>query len=528
MNASLALGLARSSPHGFTFTAKLLGLLAAVSFADQLFYGAAAAGSTTGLFAITLILLVPALRPELRSHPGALVAIGVAAWFAGVMLHAPGMLAAILCWLALSLAVLLPRAAQFGNGAAWLLRLIVHTAAAPFRPLVDYNRARRARRRSPSALDVTWVATTLFLPAIGTGLFLLLFTAANPVFGELTSRIDPFAALGHFSPIRLLLWLFITALVWRLLSPRLSRLGAAMDGSNIGLPGTSIASVTISLFAFNALFLVQNGLDIAFLWSGAALPDGMSYAEYAHRGAYPLIGTALLAGAFVLLTTRSGSPMAHSPLIRLLVTLWIAQNLFLVASTMLRTLAYVDAYSLTELRVQALVWMGLVASGLVLICLRLWLARSSIWLINANLLAVLLVLGASAWIDYDRLAAGWNVRHAREVGGRGTSLDLCHLGRMGDSALLPLIELEARPIPPALRDRVRWVRSNAYRDLAGRQSSWQSWTWRGARRLSAARERIAGAGLPTYAPFGRQCDGTPFRMVEVAPAAPALTVEVPR
>jgi hypothetical protein len=528
MNASLALGPARSSPYRFTFTAKLLGLLATVSFADQLFYGAAAPGSTVGLFAITLILLVPALRPELRSHPGALVAIAVAAWFAGVMLHAPSLLAAILCWLALSLAVLLPRAARFGNGAAWLLRLAVHTAAAPFRPLVDYNRARRARRRRPSGFDLTSFATTLFLPAVGTGLFLLLFTAANPVFGELTSRIDPFAALGLLSPVRLVFWLFIIFVVWRLLSPRLPRLAPATDGSGIGLPGASVASVTVSLLAFNALFLVQNGLDIVFLWSGAALPDGMSYAEYAHRGAYPLIGTALLAGAFVLLTTRSGSPMAQSSLIRRLVTLWIAQNLFLVASTMLRTLAYIDAYSLTELRIQALVWMGLVAAGLVLICLRLWLARSGSWLINANLLAVLLVLGASVWIDYGRIAAGWNVRHAREVGGRGTWLDLCHLGRMGDSALLPLVELEARPISPELRDRVRWVRSNAYRDLAARQSSWQSWTWRGARRLSAARARMEAAGLPTYAPFQRYCDGAPIPRVQVAPAAPALTVEVRR
>ena len=34
--------------------------------------------------------------------------------------------------------------------------------------------------------------------------------------------------------------------------------------------------------------------------------------------------------------------------------LWIAQNLLLVASTMLRTLDYVEAYSLTELRIAAL------------------------------------------------------------------------------------------------------------------------------------------------------------------------------
>jgi hypothetical protein len=366
------------------------------------------------------------------------------------------------------------------------------------------------------------------LPVVGTTLFLLLFTIANPLIGELVARLDPLTAAGALSPVRLIFWMFAGALIWRLLSPRLPRFTLALDDRGLGLPGAGLASVRLSLLAFNALFLLQNGLDLAFLWSGAALPDGMTYARYAHRGAYPLIATALLAGAFVLLTTRSGSPMARDPLIRQLVTLWIAQNLFLVASTMLRTLAYIDAYSLTELRIQALVWMGLVAAGLALICVRLWLGRSSTWLVNANLLAVLLVLGASVWIDYDRIAAGWNVRHAREVGGRGTALDLCHLSRMGDSALLPLIELEARPIPLALRDRVRWVRSRAYRNLAAEQASWQSWTWRGARRLEAARDRIEAQRLPTYAAFARQCDGTTFQTVQVAPALPALTAPVPR
>ena len=48
-------------------------------------------------------------------------------------------------------------------------------------------------------------------------------------------------------------------------------------------------------------------MDFVYLWGGKTLPDGMSYAEYAHRGAYPLIATALLAGAFVLVALRPGS-----------------------------------------------------------------------------------------------------------------------------------------------------------------------------------------------------------------------------
>ena len=57
------------------------------------------------------------------------------------------------------------------------------------------------------------------------------------------------------------------------------------------------AAILRSLVVFNALFAVQTLLDVVYLWGGVRLPDGLSYADYAHRGAYPLIATALLVPA---------------------------------------------------------------------------------------------------------------------------------------------------------------------------------------------------------------------------------------
>ena len=88
---------------------------------------------------------------------------------------------------------------------------------------------------------------------------------------------------------------------------------------------------------------------------GAPLPGDLTLAGYAHRGAYPLIATALLAALFVLVTLRPGSETARSRGIKVLVTLWIAQNLLLVASTMCRTFDYIESYSLTVLRIAALI-----------------------------------------------------------------------------------------------------------------------------------------------------------------------------
>jgi hypothetical protein len=91
--------------------------------------------------------------------------------------------------------------------------------------------------------------------------------------------------------------------------------------------------VTRALILCNALFALQSGLDLAYLWGDLALPNGMSHAEYAHRGAYPLVATALLAAAFVLIAMRPGGPAENSRLIRPLVLAWIGQNVLLVISS---------------------------------------------------------------------------------------------------------------------------------------------------------------------------------------------------
>jgi hypothetical protein len=105
------------------------------------------------------------------------------------------------------------------------------------------------------------------------------------------------------------------------------------------------------------------------------------------------------------------------------------------------------------------------------------------------------------------VAARWNVRHAREVGGGGVPLDLCHLNGLGPSALIALIELESRPIGPRFRERVSWSRNLIMDRLATRQADWRGWTFRNARRMSEANRRIAERRLPRFSADVRDCDG---------------------
>ncbi|MCD2323000.1 DUF4173 domain-containing protein [Sphingomonas sp. IC-56] len=495
----------------FSFWVKMLALVAAIVAADLL---VGEVGSWLGAAMLAWAVTLGLVRPAVRRSPG-VWALAAAGGFALVLAYDPGPLAWVMFWAALSMAALMPRVGAFDDAWRWALRLAAHGASGPFAPLLDLGRLTRLRGRGrPMRL-----VTTLVLPLAMTALFVALFASANPLIERALQGLTlPSAG-------RIVLWGFVVVLVWPSLRPRAfaTRIVGALPRIAVTLPGASSASVLVSLALFNLVFAVQNGLDLAFLWSGAPLPDGMTLAEYAHRGAYPLIVTALLAGIFVLGTLKPGSSTAENPLIRRLVVVWIAQNLLLVASSVLRTCDYIELYMLTAWRIAALVWMGLVALGLVLICWRMLTGKSAAWLINANALAATLVLSTGTIVDLDAVAARWNVRHAREVGGKAVPLDLCQMRRMGSAALVPLIQLESRPLTPEFRARVRAVRQDILPNLERQQADWHSWTMRGHQRLAQVRSLIGPAparSAPQPAGASRGCDGA---VVLPQPAPAPLT-----
>jgi hypothetical protein len=298
----------------------------------------------------------------------------------------------------------------------------------------------------------------------------------------------------------------------------------SQQSSPYGLPSGSVVS---ALALFNLLFAVENGLDLLFLWSGAPLPAGVTLADYAHRGAYPLVLTALLAGGFSLFLLREGSPTASRPLIRRLVGAWIAQNVLLTASSVLRTVDYVEAYSLTRFRLAALLWMGLVMIGLLLIGWRMLRGKSAPWLINANALALAVVLGGAGVADLGAVTAWWNVRHAREMGGRGADLDVCYLQDLGAPALLPLLRVEQTGSDGVLRERAAVASRSILGVLITRQRDWHSWTWRGARRLAAAQALVSSLPSPSGDLWRTMACGGPVAPPIRTVATPRPTIQAP-
>ena len=269
---------------------------------------------------------------------------------------------------------------------------------------------------------------------VGLGLlFLSLLVSANPFFESSVSALLGLDWLRHINLARILFWLGIAALCW----PYIATRAWVRSRQTVRSPRRAApllldqAAIRNALIVFNIMFAIQTATDAFYLWGGVDLPSGMTYAEYAHRGAYPLLVTALLAGAFMMIAT-SFEPIIDSN--RIWMYVWLAQNVLLVVSSVLRLNLYVEVYSLTYLRVSAFIWMGLVVAGLILIAIRLAKEHSNRWVVSRVCLLAIGTLYACCFVNFASLIGHYNVAHSLEVSGTGQNLDQYYLCSLGPEA----------------------------------------------------------------------------------------------
>lgn len=473
----------------------LLPGLAAVA-ADLLLAGATP-GWTWGLCLGLLTLLVLARDARvLHRTPGR--------WLAATALLAAGSCLVEVGWLAtvLALGITLALAVEGRGGGAsgvWGRCTQAWWVAweAPARLLRDHLLVLGWWMRAPlRALPARWASLLLrwVVPLLVGGVFLAIFTGANPVLAWgrdlVVQALERW--LEHLDlPVwwRPLLWLGAGLLAWGALRLRARQ---PSGGAWVQAPAVDDAAraplAVRCLVVVNLVLLLQLGLDGCFLVGRMALPQGMGFAEYAHRGAYPLLAGALLAAGMVLALVRPGRPLERHPWVRRLVGLWLLQNVVLTGAALWRLALYIEAYGLTRWRLAAGVWMLLVAAGLLLIAWRIVRFRSNRWLVDANAAVLLAILLLASWWDADGTIARVNVDRAHELGGSAlVPLDLDYLVSLGVPALPAL-----RRLAREARDPV-WRREAAERVLeldaanAAVLRDWRSWTWVRAQARTEAR-----------------------------------------
>jgi Domain of unknown function (DUF4173) len=202
----------------------------------------------------------------------------------------------------------------------------------------------------------------------------------------------------------------------------------------------------------------------------------MTAAEYAHRGAYPLLVTALLAGGFAL----AARPFAaEDRRLRMLLLLWLAQNVALTVSALLRLELYVEAFGLTYLRLHSAIWMGLVAAGLGLTGWQVWRGLPNGWLVLRAAGLGIGVLYTACFVNFAAIIAAENLSREEFDGSY-----VCSLGPTAAGAIVASGR-EVRRLNQYGEDRARCL------VLPPRLDGWRDWgfrNWRVRRYLDAVAE----------------------------------------
>jgi|WetSurSiteA1Bulk_404760.scaffolds.fasta_scaffold00232_13 hypothetical protein len=452
-----------------------------VAIADGLFYKQPV-GWTAGLYAgLLLAVLIGLNKHLLQSTASKLIAFS-SATLIGSLIEAPHSLTVGLFSLGIITLLILQKRKRLSCALFWLKDVSGFFTQGANQWHKDIHKISRARKRKAGhKIQFSYAV----IPVCLTLTFGFLFAEANPIIAQVLAGIDWDLLLRLLSVWRWLLWFVTAVIIWALLRPRFMPSNTLAASTRLDLDRWfNQQTIVLSLLLFNGIFALQNGLDIVFLWSGETLPNGLSYASYTHAGAYPLFVTSIITAIYVLITFNEQQPHYQTTTAKKLVFVWLGQNIFLLMSAINRLLHYIEVYSLTYLRIAALIGMVLTAIGLMLIFTRIYLNRSNGWLINGNALAIAAILYIVCFINFDSLIANYNVRHSLEVTGQGNSIDLPYLRSLGSESLFALRWFQANAkYSPSQTTQAGMLIAELENELANNTSNWRAWTWRQQRQL---------------------------------------------
>jgi len=466
----------------FRRTAFLLtAVIGIVWISDFLFYHQPVGWSLSIFLAAASVFLICKGGAYLRTRTAMMSMLVLASLLIAFAVQ-PGPLVLLMSLGALSALALLIRQGAPRDPAQLIFGLFKFGCASWFRAILDLRLfGRYFQRKSFTAFAKKFAKGihSWILPVGGSLVFSSLFSLANPVISrELHLWSETFRNIllsWQLDPFRWFFWFATAAGAWALLRVRIRMNRAASTPAPA--PSMSLSRsffLRRCLLLFNLVFAVQTALDLLYLFGGFHLPEGMTYAEYAHRGSYPLVFTALLAAAFVLVAYSSGAATRETRVVRILVLVWLAQNVFLTFTAAWRLHVYTDVYSLTRLRVAAGIWMFLVASGLAWIGLRIAGGSTNRWLINRVFITTFVVLFLSCFINFDGQIAWHNARHSREGGGSGFHLDYEYMRELGPEAIPALVWLRDKGKYHPKKDVLNELRCQ----VNAQMSNWRGWTYR--------------------------------------------------
>lgn len=185
----------------------------------------------------------------------------------------------------------------------------------------------------------------------------------------------------------------------------------------MSMPTEKFSGIVL-LVLLNLLLLTVNVLDAVFIFGGKKLPSGVTYTEYVHQGVGLLILSIVMAMLIILYYFRGRLNFdGNAGALRNLALAWIAQNAFMLVSTMFRNDLYIDAYGLTYKRIGVYVYLLLALIGLFTTGWKVIFRKTNVFLIRSNSWLFFAVLVLSCGVNWDKRIAVHNMQHTRQFDG---------------------------------------------------------------------------------------------------------------
>jgi len=179
--------------------------------------------------------------------------------------------------------------------------------------------------------------------------------------------------------------------------------------------GVENKSGIVMFVVLNLLLLVVNFGDVIFITGGAQLEAGVSLSDSVHQGIGALITSIVFAVLIILFYFRGRlNFIKNNKHIKGLAFFWIAQNLFLVASTAFRNFEYIEAHGLTYKRIGVYVYLGLTIIGLLFTLYKVFSVKTNWFLVRAVSWSFFMVLVITPLVNWDQLVLNSQINVAEK------------------------------------------------------------------------------------------------------------------
>jgi Domain of unknown function (DUF4173) len=326
----------------------------------------------------------------------------------------------------------------------------------------------------------------VILPLLVVIIFFSLYKSANPLFDELTKKINLDFISWPFLRFTFLGWLLIyiyynQRLIIQLfqkdkmIEEDLSENSNRKEFSLFKSLSSEYQSAIIMFIMLNLLLLIVNILDMKFLFVNRVLPIGVSHSDFVHQGVSTLI-TSIIIAIFITLYYFRGSLnfLEKNSVLKWLAYLWLLQNMVLVITSGNKNQFYVEDYGLTYKRIGVYIYLLLTLIGLVTTMVKITYTKSNWFLLRKNTWLFYFVFIMSGLIHWDLLIIDYNTNKAKHK-------EFIYLYQLSDNCL---------PILLTQKQQIKSKRTNSIDDeyllknLEGRKinflllqkhKQWPSW-----------------------------------------------------